>query len=66
MSFELAVLGSSGMYCDTNRACSSYLFRHAGAQVVVDCGPGSTANLGKFAGYDEIDAILLTHLHTEG
>ena len=65
MSFELAVLGSSGMYSDTSRACSGYLFRSTDANVVVDCGPGSTSNLGKFAAYNEVDAILLSHLHTD-
>ena len=65
MNFELAVLGSSGMYPDVGRACSGYLFRTSDAQVVVDCGPGSTVNLGRFAPYDAIDAILLTHLHTD-
>lgn len=65
MSFEIAVLGSSGMYPDVSRACSGYLFRSSDAQVVVDCGPGSTVNLGKFAPYDAVDAILLTHMHTD-
>ena len=65
MSFELAVLGSSGMYPDTSKACSGYLFRTSDAQVMVDCGPGSTVNLGRFTTYEAIDAILLTHLHTD-
>lgn len=65
MSFELAVLGSSGMYPDTSRACSGYLFRSSDVNVMVDCGPGSTVNLGKFIAYNEINAILLTHLHTD-
>ena len=65
MGFEIAVLGSSGMYPDVSRACSGYLFRSSDSQVVVDCGPGSTVNLGRFAPYDEVDGIILTHLHTD-
>src|SRR2546428_617613 len=35
MSFEIAVLGSSGMYPDVSRACSGYLFRSSDAQVAL-------------------------------
>lgn len=45
MGLELAILSSSGKYPSHARACSGYLFRTTATNVVVDCGPGSTANL---------------------
>ncbi len=65
MGFDVVVLGSSGMYPSAERACSSYLVRGADARVVVDCGPGSTVNLARFTPFRDVDAVVLTHMHTD-
>ena len=65
VTFDLTVLGSAGSHTGPGRACSSYLFRADGAQLLVDCGNGSSANLQRITRPDELDAILITHRHVD-
>ena len=65
MSLELTVLGSAGSHPGPGRACSGYLVRAEGANVVVDCGNGSTANLYEIMGIGEVDAIVISHKHVD-
>jgi ribonuclease BN (tRNA processing enzyme) len=65
VTFDLTVLGSAGSHTGPGRACSGYLFRAEGTQLLVDCGNGSSANLQRITGPDELDAILITHRHVD-
>jgi ribonuclease BN (tRNA processing enzyme) len=65
MSFDLTVLGSAGSHTGPGRACSGYLLRADGTQVMVDCGNGSTANLQRYTTVEALDAILVTHRHLD-
>ena len=65
MAFEVVVLGSSGTHPGAGRACSGYLLRADGADVLVDCGNGSTANLLKLTAPERLAAVLLTHRHAD-
>lgn len=63
MSLEITVLGSSGGYAASGRACSGYLFRHDGKCLVVDIGAGTLSNLLRYVEVDEIDGVAITHAH---
>ncbi len=64
---ELQVLGSGGPEYDDGRVSSSYLIWHNGkARVLIDAGSGSSAAFGASAArFEDLDAILLTHLHVD-
>ena len=65
MTFDLTVLGSAGSHTGPGLACSGYLVRANGTQLLVDCGNGSSANLQRLTRFDELDAILITHRHVD-
>lgn len=63
--FSLTVLGCSGGYPLASRACSGYLIRGGGVNVVMDMGAGTFANLQRHIAYDDIDAVVLSHSHPD-
>jgi ribonuclease BN (tRNA processing enzyme) len=65
VGFELTVLGSAGSHTGPGSACSGYLFRAGGRQLLVDCGNGATANLQRLTRFEDLDAILITHRHVD-
>ena len=64
---QLQVLGSGGPELDDGRHSSSYLIWLDGkARVMVDAGPGSSYMFGESqARFEDLDAVLLTHLHVD-
>lgn len=62
---KLTVLGNNGPYPAAGGACSGYLLRAGDAKILVDCGNGVLSNLQKFIDMNEIDTIILTHLHSD-
>lgn len=65
---KLTVLGCSGSLPGPLSPASSYLVEAGGARVVVDLGSGALSELQRRVGYqglDEIDAILISHLHAD-
>ena len=65
MGLAVTVLGNSGTYPTTDRACSGYLVEGAGTTVWVDMGPGTIANLQRHCDFDAIDAVVLSHSHPD-
>jgi ribonuclease BN (tRNA processing enzyme) len=65
MSLTLTVLGCSGSYPGPGAACSGYLVQGGGANVAVDLGPGSLANLQEHLPLADLDAVVLTHGHPD-
>lgn len=63
--FEVVVLGCSGTRPGPGRACSSYLFRTPEANVLVDCGYGSTCNLQRIMAPEDLDAVVISHEHPD-
>ena len=61
----LTVLGASGSYPGSGLACSGYLVRGAGVNLVLDLGSGSLANLQAHIAIADIDAIVLSHSHPD-
>lgn len=62
---RITVLGSSGSYPAPSRACSGYLVRGSGVNLVVDLGSGTLANLQEHIAIADIDAIVLSHRHPD-
>ena len=66
-SVILEVLGSGGPEYDDGRISSSYIVRRNGAaRILVDIGPGASIAFGQAdARFEDLDAVLLTHLHVD-
>lgn len=62
---KLTVLGNNGPYPEAGGACSGYLLQHDGTNILFDCGSGVLSNLQMIINLDELDAIVLTHLHSD-
>ena len=65
MPMRLTVLGKSPAWSDAGGACSSYLVEAGETTLVVDCGNGAFGKLRARAPYIDVDAVVLTHLHTD-
>lgn len=62
---KLTVLGNNGPFPSAGGACSGYLARSGGKNILIDCGSGVLSNLQKMIRLEELDAIILTHLHSD-
>lgn len=62
---KLTVLGNNGPFPAAGGACSGYLMQHEGRNILFDCGSGVLSNLQKIINLHELDAIILTHLHSD-
>ena len=62
---ELTILGSSCSIPRPGRACSSYLIEDDGRLILLDFGTGAFANLRTYAAPDSLDAIVISHMHTD-
>ena len=62
---KLTILGNNGPFPAAGGACSGYLIRSGYANILIDCGNGTLANLQKVISIDKLDAIILTHLHSD-
>lgn len=58
-------MGASGTYPSPGAACSGYLLRLDGSSVWVDAGTGTFANLQEQADYLGLDALVLSHMHSD-
>ncbi len=62
---KLTVLGNNGPYPKAGGACSGYLITHNDTKILIDCGNGVLSRLLKVCEIKDIDAILLSHLHSD-
>lgn len=62
---NITVLGNNGPYPAAGGACSGYLIRDGATNLLIDCGSGVISNLQKFVNLEDINAIILTHLHSD-
>lgn len=65
MTFTLDILGYCGGFPVKGAAASSYLIRTDQANILMDCGSGSTLKLSQIQDLHEIDAVILSHLHND-
>ena len=65
--FKLIVLGNNGPFPAKDGACSGYLLQYNDTNILLDLGSGSLANLISVLSseLDSINAIILTHLHSD-
>ena len=61
----VTVLGCSGSYAAAGGACTGYLMQSSEANVWLDAGPGTLANLQQVCSLGDLDAIVLTHAHPD-
>jgi ribonuclease BN (tRNA processing enzyme) len=63
---DLTVLGCSGSYgAPAGGACSGYLVRAGDANIWMDCGNGSFANLQQHIDPAELSAVVISHGHAD-
>ncbi|MDP4093359.1 MAG: MBL fold metallo-hydrolase [Bacillota bacterium] len=62
---KVTVLGNNGPFQSAGGACSGYLLSEGDTKILIDCGNGVLGNLFKFTGMEQLDAIILTHLHSD-
>ena len=62
---QLTVLGRSPASPNPGEACAGYLVAGSGARVVVDIGPGVVAQLVTRHHPDELDAVVVSHMHAD-
>lgn len=62
---RLTVLGMYGPFEAAGGACSGYLVTVGGTRVLIECGNGVLGRLQQHCGYNDLDAIILSHLHSD-
>ncbi|MEV6791759.1 MBL fold metallo-hydrolase [Streptomyces sp. NPDC051320] len=62
---KLTVVGCSGSFPSVESACSSYLVEADGFRLLLDMGNGALGELQRYCGLYDLDAIFLSHLHSD-
>ncbi len=62
---KLTVLGTFGPFPPAGGACSGFLVEHEDFKVLLDCGNGVLSRLQKFVSIWDVDAIFISHLHSD-
>ncbi len=62
---RLTILGRSPASPNPGEACAGYLVSGGGARVLVDIGPGVVAQLVTHHHPDELDAVVVSHMHAD-
>ena len=62
---QITVLGKSPSWQDADGACSGYLVQEGDSALLLDCGNGVFSKLRRFRDYIDIDAVLISHLHSD-
>jgi ribonuclease BN (tRNA processing enzyme) len=59
------VAGSSCSVPRIDRACSAYLIEDGDFAFSLDFGTGAFANMRRYADYDRLDAVVISHMHAD-
>lgn len=62
---RLHVLGRGGGCPGPGGGCAGYLVEAAEGWLMLDCGPGTLGRLQGLCGLEELDAVVLSHLHAD-
>ncbi len=62
---RLTILGRSPARPNPGEACAGYVVEGGGSRVLMDVGPGIVAQLLRRNTPDELDAVLISHMHTD-
>ena len=62
---KLTLLGVYGPFPVPGGGCSSYLVEDGDTKILLDCGSGALSRLLEHIPLTKLDAIVLTHMHTD-
>jgi len=62
---DLTIVGCSGSFPGPDSAASCYLVNADGFRLLIDLGNGAFGPLQRFAGPEQIDAVLISHQHAD-
>jgi ribonuclease BN (tRNA processing enzyme) len=62
---RLTVIGCSGSFPGPDSPASCYLVEAEGFRLLIDVGSGALSGVQRYAGLDQIDAICVSHLHSD-
>lgn len=62
---KLTILGKYGPYPAAGGACSGYFVQDSDTKVLLDCGNGVLSRLQQVCELTELDAIVISHLHSD-
>lgn len=62
---RLTILGRSPARPNPGEACAGYVVEGGDSRVMLDAGPGTVAQLLRRNTPDELDAVLISHMHTD-
>lgn len=62
---RLTIVGCWGGYPKVNEASSGYLLEQADFKILLDCGSGVLSKLQNFINPEELDAVILSHYHSD-
>jgi len=62
---RLTILGRSPARPNPGEACAGYLLEGGGSRVLLDVGPGVVAQLLRTTTPDQLDAVVVSHMHTD-
>lgn len=62
---RLTILGRSPARPNPGEACAGYVVEGGASRVMLDVGPGTVAQLLRRNTPDELDAVLISHMHTD-
>ncbi|MHB1653322.1 MAG: MBL fold metallo-hydrolase [Desulfitobacteriaceae bacterium] len=62
---KVTVLGYWGAYPEAGEATAGYLLETGEHTVLVDCGSGVLAQLQKYIPLEKLDAVILSHYHSD-
>lgn len=62
---KLTVLGCYGTFPGVDGACSGYLIQDEHTNILIDCGNGVMGRVQRYLRIEDIDAIILSHLHLD-
>ncbi len=62
---KLTVLGCYGPYPPPGGCCSGYLLQEENCNMLIDCGNGVLSRLQEHLDYQDLDAVIISHLHPD-
>lgn len=62
---KVTTVGYWGAYPGLNEATSAYLVQEGEVNVLLDCGSGALAKLQNYIHLEELDAVFISHTHTD-
>jgi len=62
---KITILGKYGSFPAANGACSGYLIEDGDNHILIDCGNGVLSRLQKYCSIENLDAIVISHLHDD-